>query len=100
MGGREVFFACRELCVCAPSPPLGGEGRGEGAPPRVVSGVFALLSLSAPHPDPLSRSRKYPTSAHQWCRNRVNPISDASAGRGSASAVQACRVHRLAVLTN
>src|SRR5215472_11745137 len=55
--------------ACAPSPPSGGEGRGEGAPPRVTSGVVALLKLSAPHPDPLP----------------------ASAGRGRAGAVPPTR---------
>src|SRR5215472_10791424 len=50
----------------APSPPSGGEGRGEGAaPPVMTSRLLRWPHLSAPHPNPLP----------------------ARAGRGSAGAV-------------
>ena len=39
---------CGEHSVRAPSPPLGGEGRGEGAYPRVLS----ALKRPSPRPSP------------------------------------------------
>ena len=43
--------------ACAPSPPLGGEGRGEGVSPRVATSRFAE---TPPHPDLLSRRSGLP----------------------------------------
>src|SRR5262249_2331441 len=48
---------------------------GEGGCPQTDS------AKSAPHPDPLSRSRIYPTSAADSDRTRVNPSSVASGER-------------------
>jgi hypothetical protein len=60
-------------------PRFTGEG-GEGAP-------LAQACADLPPPWPSSRSRIYPTSADQRCRNRASPISDARGGgerRGAA----------------
>jgi DNA ligase-1 len=41
---------------------------------------YAAIADAAPHPDPLSRSRMYPTSATLKCRTRENPSSGAKSG--------------------
>src|SRR5262249_57551569 len=63
----------------APRPACGERSApkapGEGGCPQTDS------AKSAPHPDPLSRSRIYPTSAADSDRTRVNPSSVASGER-------------------
>src|SRR5262249_33612556 len=78
----------------APSPPSGGEGRppslklwrgfslvppsaakadrGEGAAPRVVSGVVASLKLSAPPPAPLPARAGRGSAAAVRCKRRLD----------------------------
>src|SRR5262249_23041863 len=61
----------------SPSPRLRGEGGGRSEPGE----GNAPTTEAPPHPDPLSRSRIYPTSAADSDRTRVDPSSDASGER-------------------
>src|SRR5262249_40951926 len=78
---------CATCTALAPPLPAARERvgvRGRAKPSRTPRAL--RLAETPPHPDPLRRSRIYPTSAHQQCRNRASPIS-VHAGRGSATAL-------------
>jgi hypothetical protein len=49
-GGTKISVRFPRHCTGAPSPPSGGEGRDEGAPPQTVT---QRLAESPPHPAPL-----------------------------------------------
>jgi DNA ligase-1 len=65
----------------APSPPSGGEGWGEGAPPRAVSGIGASRTLNAPHPNPLPAKAGRGSAGAVLARSGVHPSPQARAGR-------------------
>src|SRR5262245_21425497 len=69
------------LFAAAPALAQPGDTSAPAVPAPTAPPAQTDSSKSAPHPDPLSRSRIYPTSAADSDRTRVNPSSVAGGER-------------------
>src|SRR5262249_62171843 len=74
------------LFAAAPALAQPGDTSAPAVPAPTAPPAQTDSSKSAPHPDPLSRSRIYPTSAADSDRTRVNPSSVAGGERGGPQA--------------